>query len=196
MKFNVLVVAAMVITSVNAGRHKRLPGYPKNNDGPAPILSLDLSDDDDDVFQGPGPSKGELGDSLNIEEAYGAVPTCDPVLLRLHDLQDKIRNLVTEGQSCLQTLHELHVGLGRSSNEGNDEFFESLNELKAKMETVEINLFSLGDKYHQVLLRFEGCSSESRDSMTAEDLMKLENFFDNALKSLDDRIPQRFRRFQ
>ncbi|KAH6602887.1 hypothetical protein BASA61_000664 [Batrachochytrium salamandrivorans] len=161
MKFNVLVVAAMVITSVNAGRHKRLPGYPKNNDGPAPILSLDLSDDDD---------------------------------ITRFTRQDQ--NLVTEGQSCLQTLHELHVGLGRSSNEGNDEFFESLNELKAKMETVEINLFSLGDKYHQVLLRFEGCSSESRDSMTAEDLMKLENFFDNALKSLDDRIPQRFRRFQ
>ncbi|KAH9272604.1 hypothetical protein BASA83_005105 [Batrachochytrium salamandrivorans] len=83
MKFNVLIVAAMVITSVNAGRRKRLPSCLGGRYTSKSRVSLELTENNWGTSQESDPN--ETG------------PTCDDLEVKLRDFYDKIsaRNFIT-----------------------------------------------------------------------------------------------------
>ncbi|KAH9245128.1 hypothetical protein BASA81_017406 [Batrachochytrium salamandrivorans] len=99
MKFNVLVVAAMVITSVNAKWYDKFLGRSGDNDGQAPIVSLELTESNGGESQEPDPN--ETG------------PTCNDLEAKLLDLYGNIRarnSRVCYGAPELYKILEVDMG--------------------------------------------------------------------------------------
>ncbi|KAH6566681.1 hypothetical protein BASA60_009379 [Batrachochytrium salamandrivorans] len=131
MKVNVLVVAAMVIASVNAGGRKKGAGGHRHNDGsepsseavisrvyvPVPVVSLesassrDFSDEEWAVLEGRDPTSVQKARDL---KDFGIIktPDCDTLFAKLQDLQGRILQLSDKYSSCRLTLCGINIKRG------------------------------------------------------------------------------------
>ncbi|KAH6560620.1 hypothetical protein BASA61_003237 [Batrachochytrium salamandrivorans] len=120
MKFNVLVVAAMVITSVSAGKRKGLPGWLRNGGMTGSGSSYDTFDNEPEPPSQQGSSKNPSSMSQDIKPT-NKKEICDAIkakLLDLHDNLDSRNELLRVQMSGLYMI--MGGNLGMRFWEGND----------------------------------------------------------------------------
>ncbi|KAH9256866.1 hypothetical protein BASA82_001129 [Batrachochytrium salamandrivorans] len=119
MKFKALVVAAMVITSVNASWRRRFGSLFKQGDDSRPKSKAPFGLKMNPFFlqkrpvhgSGPGPSQDSLDDSS--DESQYSEPTdekdtiCGDIKAKLSGLQDSIDNLDIDFKKCMPEFYKL-----------------------------------------------------------------------------------------
>ncbi|KAH6596503.1 hypothetical protein BASA50_005053 [Batrachochytrium salamandrivorans] len=106
MKFNILVVAAMVITSVNAGWHRRPKVVSGSDDSkPGSVSSYELPEGDSSLSQDTVHTNKESSNDSDMNVVSENI-FCDFLTLAAKDLQ---RNLVERADEFRGHLASLHI---------------------------------------------------------------------------------------
>ncbi|KAH9249219.1 hypothetical protein BASA81_013068 [Batrachochytrium salamandrivorans] len=179
MKFNTLVVAAMVITSVNAGGHKRVRGWFARRGG----MSKDKPQDY-------WITKEKQDTGSNASESH---PICDPIALKLDGLRLKIKDrsngfwkYMPLSPRLLQTGDEsgnVNGDYRRNKNDQENELkikerqdpFTSYRINNPKLKKIKTEITGLKKKYSRVWTKFEKakCSTKHRQLVSPEEITKI-----------------------
>ncbi|KAH6570007.1 hypothetical protein BASA60_001856 [Batrachochytrium salamandrivorans] len=162
MKFKALVVAAMVITSVNAVWHEKGAGY---------------SGDHDDELGSVSPP-GLLGNDPNPPQESGATeydPKCDPILSELDSLQEKVEEVYLKLLRQIPDSYKQETGLNGLSHPELQGWLKQCYKDNPELQPIKQELIELEEKNRVAWIELvtEGCSIESRPYlMSPEDMIK------------------------
>ncbi|KAH9256547.1 hypothetical protein BASA81_005236 [Batrachochytrium salamandrivorans] len=203
MKFNSLVVAAMVIASVNAGGRKKSAGGHRHNDGsgpsseavisrvyvPVPVVpsesasSRDFSEEEWAVLEGRDPISVQKVRDL---KDYGTIktPDCDTLFGKLQDLQGRILQLSDKYSSCRLTLCKININADRFKPEEMDEYLKSHATASGTMQRARQVAITLKEEYERTWMSFEdaGCLNQSNRLFTPKEIDKWVIFLGNPVK--------------
>ncbi|KAH6583315.1 hypothetical protein BASA60_001497 [Batrachochytrium salamandrivorans] len=172
MKFNVLVVAAMVIASVNAGGADELPSGAEHSGGRSTtVVAEGSSRHKSNIPQIPEPKK---------------LPICEGLKLRLDELWDRAAILESELQDQLPEYLNLMKGLdlnGEKIEEGQlgSEQAAAYSALDSKdmfiLKTFDEEYGGVMEDYGMTWGEFERkCPAESRGVLSLEEMVQRDNF--------------------
>ncbi|KAH6584185.1 hypothetical protein BASA60_001068, partial [Batrachochytrium salamandrivorans] len=176
MKVNVLVVAAMVIASVNAGGRKKGAGGHRHNDDSMPrIHSQDLDHTN---------NKGDH--DLAKHEVYED-PDCKILSRTLLDLQASIVDLSGEYHDNRSTIFELQIKMKNSEDEENSEQRASYSLAHAAMQKIKLKAITLKGEYKGLWkdLLDAGCLVDFNYSLSPEEIGRLGVFLDEWIEPSD-----------
>ncbi|KAH6569536.1 hypothetical protein BASA61_003818 [Batrachochytrium salamandrivorans] len=185
MKFQALVVAAMVITSVNAGLLGKLPSEAENNGDESGLVSeQNLLQNDSDPSQDPEPTKEKQAGDLSDEDKKNQM--CNSILLTLYGLRSQIIGLAHQLRIQMLILNDLNI------EESRLDFWEIFGhflpkyEVRAKMQSIENKYATVMGKYYQTWQDLTGsdCPTESLKSMFPEEMIGLDAFLSDELRLL------------
>ncbi|KAH6560831.1 hypothetical protein BASA50_007424 [Batrachochytrium salamandrivorans] len=212
MKFNVLVVAAMVITSVNAGGRKGFPGWFKKGGKLKSVLTRGLprkelslpqtpkvmpteekpandlyhsyydSDDPDD------PDDPDDLDDLDDSGGENAKPNpvCDPLISGSLQFKKDIIELVHEFENQMKDLKALDDVVDDLSPDELKDYSVLRSKVRTELENIEDEYTDLMEKYHGYLqgLAINKCWTKSLHLKLPKDLMTLDALLSEDLKLL------------
>ncbi|KAH6570793.1 hypothetical protein BASA62_004142, partial [Batrachochytrium salamandrivorans] len=173
----VLVVAAMVITSVNAGLLGKLPSEAENSgDESGSVSEQNLLQKDGNPSQDPEPTKEKQAGDLSDEDKKNQI--CNSILLELYDLRGRIIGLVHQLRVQMLTINDLNIKKSHLKPEEMDTHALSKYEVRAKMQSIENKYATVMGEYYQTWqdLAGSGCPTESLKSMFPEEMIDLDAF--------------------
>ncbi|KAH6569964.1 hypothetical protein BASA50_008667 [Batrachochytrium salamandrivorans] len=191
MKFNALVVAAMVITSAHAGQFGLFtswlginggnqdpvssPDSPEH--GPGSVLPSNSQDSTLDDAQDPDPYNQDPVDGSDDGDKK---PTCDSIIDDLKKLQVKMLGLDEQFRNQLPTLYELKSRADGLKDEEMDDYHVSRKEVETTLEDIKAEFINLSAKYSEgwVTLIADGCWNDYLHLMSPEGMMQISMFFD------------------
>ncbi|KAH9262719.1 hypothetical protein BASA83_013758 [Batrachochytrium salamandrivorans] len=203
MKVNVLVVAAMVIASVNAGGRKKGAGGHRHNDGsepsseavisrvyvPVPVVSLesassrDFSDEEWALLEGRDPTSVQKARDL---KDFGIIktPDCDTLFAKLQDLQGRILQLSDKYSSCRLTLCGINIKADSSKSNEIAGYLTSHATASGTMQRARQVAITLKEEYEETWMSFldAGCLNQSNRLFTPEEIGKWVIFLGNPVK--------------
>ncbi|KAH6570199.1 hypothetical protein BASA62_004432 [Batrachochytrium salamandrivorans] len=174
MKFNTLVVAAMVIASVNATWNSKVPGCLRGSCGSRPRLSRGVGETGSDTPQGPKIIEKGLASNPHMKGDSQEL-TCNAILLGLYDLQKDILELSCEFRYNRLSLYIIHSGATTLTDETIEASTASSFKVKAELETIEAEFAKFEAEYHRVWGQLEqnSCSAKYYNTMSPKELLKV-----------------------
>ncbi|KAH6560346.1 hypothetical protein BASA50_003326 [Batrachochytrium salamandrivorans] len=200
MRFNALVVAAMVITSVNAvgrGGFRSLLGGNGHRTGSGPsygTLEEDLESEltQDPPAHGPEPvsSQGlsrDEWDGLRVPKNAKKDPICDPIVIELSKLWLKVYVLNCEFRALMPVYYKLMKGEDENGKKIKKRKLKSKqtaaylalsDEHKAKLREFKAEYAGATEKYDETWKQLiaKECSTEYSGLSSMEDMIKWEHF--------------------
>ncbi|KAH6563559.1 hypothetical protein BASA50_008626 [Batrachochytrium salamandrivorans] len=175
MKFQALVVAAMVIASVNAGLPDKLPSEAENSsDESGSVSEQNLLPKDGDAFQALRRTKKEEKGQNPIVYNTDNDRTCTILLIELRDLYQDI--VFLHGLFHEQMLISLDSKdkVNNMNTEEIEDHSTFQDEAASELEGIKKELASLEQTYHKTWDQFVGigCSVESHISLSPEEMAK------------------------
>ncbi|KAH6586851.1 hypothetical protein BASA50_000215 [Batrachochytrium salamandrivorans] len=151
MKFKALVVAAMVIASVNAKRYRKRLVYPEENDKKSSPVPLSNSIENDQYL-----FKERLsGEEKPADDSNGGNAKIDLACKRMYsilkDLQTKIREFDDESYGYWSTLRSLENKINSLKAEEKKNYSTSYNEISAKLKVNRKKSTLLKKEYCEVV---------------------------------------------
>ncbi|KAH6591499.1 hypothetical protein BASA50_008675 [Batrachochytrium salamandrivorans] len=194
MKVKALIVAAMVITSVNAGWLDRFinwlgykydselvfpPSIPEH--GPGSVLPSNLPDSTLDDAQDLDPYNQEPGDGSNDGDEE---LTCDSIIADLTKLQVKMLELAEDFQDQLPAFYELKSRADDLKDEEMDNYHVSRREVEAMLEDIKAEFTYLNARYSEdwADLTHKGCWNDYLHLMAPAEMTQISMFL-NVLQS-------------
>ncbi|KAH9246146.1 hypothetical protein BASA81_016314 [Batrachochytrium salamandrivorans] len=164
MKFNALVVAAMVVTSVNAGLVKELMGCFRGSC-------------ESDEFQD---SEGVEDDRGNGSKVYDidAKLTCDTIVSILDNLYNQMLEL-SDGVPSLQSISSSPNGKTNNLKAGDTDYFVSQDEATSKLEAIKKDYVDVKAQYDGLQVEFiqKECSTKGYTLISQEKMLKMDKLF-------------------
>ncbi|KAH6570534.1 hypothetical protein BASA62_004312 [Batrachochytrium salamandrivorans] len=173
MRVNILVVAAMVITSVNAGLIKESKDLPSDDLNQESVQSKE----EWDVFQESEPSKnGQCDDSDDAEKTK----ICNRMLFIAEKIQASIFDLADDFRINLPIPDAPNRGandLEPEAREGHAEFY---SQIKDEQKAIKEKATFLKGKYEEIWEKIvkTGCPTESTRLLSPEDMAIVAIFLD------------------
>ncbi|KAH6599537.1 hypothetical protein BASA61_002522 [Batrachochytrium salamandrivorans] len=172
MKFSALVVAAMVITSVSAGKRKRIRGCSEGDDSNSgSVPPPELLESDGGPFQALGPTQEKPADDLNMNGTKKDL-VCGPIVSQLALLLATTSDLYWDWRRIYVRYNRIERGDSLSPEEmGNH--YASRND-DPEMQKIESKL-DLLEKEHRAAwakLVKKNCPIKSFQSMSPERVIK------------------------
>ncbi|KAH6577969.1 hypothetical protein BASA60_003816 [Batrachochytrium salamandrivorans] len=196
MKVNALVVAAMVITSVNASPFgifkvwlgidsgSQEPASPSDSPehGPGLVLPSDSQDSTLNDTQDLDPYNQDPADGSNDGDEES---TCDSIIADLKELQVKMLGLDEQFRNQLPTLYELKSRVDDLKDEEMDDYHASRREVEATLEDIKAEFINSSAKYSEgwATLIAKGCLDDHVHLMSPEGMMQISMFFDELQSS-------------
>ncbi|KAH6589465.1 hypothetical protein BASA50_007158 [Batrachochytrium salamandrivorans] len=179
MKFRALVVAAMVIASVNAG------GRDKAMECVGRICRLGQRLSHNSPDNGPG------GHNLKGHDA-AKPPDCDTLFFTLKDLQTSILGLSEEYHDGRSTICELQTIMENLEDEEDSEHRASQSLAHATMEDIKLKAITLKEEHKRTWMSFlnAGCSVKFNYLLSPEEIGGLGVFTSDETESSDCRRDQ------
>ncbi|KAH6591483.1 hypothetical protein BASA50_008659 [Batrachochytrium salamandrivorans] len=195
MKVNALVVAAMVITSVNADWLDRFinwlgyrydselvfpPSIPEH--GPGSVLPSNLPDSTLDDAQDLDPYNQEPGDGSNDGDKK---PTCNSIIADLKKLQVKMIELAQKYQDQLPAFYDLKSRVDGLKDEEMDDYHASRREVEATLEDIKAEFTNLNARYSEgwATLTGKGCVDDYIQLMAPAEMTQIGIFLDELQSS-------------
>ncbi|KAH6589853.1 hypothetical protein BASA61_005459 [Batrachochytrium salamandrivorans] len=181
MKFNALVVAAMVITSVNAGLFgKATNPFKKSGGGSMSEQLYDPLENDEDIFQESEPTKnGQYDDSDDAEKTQD----CNRMFTIAEKIQDNIFDLADDFRINLPIPDAPNSGandLKPEAREGHAEFY---SQIKDEQKAIKEKATFLKEKYEEnweKIVKTE-CPTESVRLLSPEEMMEIGIYLDKQM---------------
>ncbi|KAH6566651.1 hypothetical protein BASA60_009347 [Batrachochytrium salamandrivorans] len=185
MKVNVLVVAAMVITSVNAGGCGGLWSCFKG------ICGSKSGSSQDPPRQNLGKSKGRDPISTNKGghdlKGHGTVklPDCDTLFSTLKDLQTSIFMLFGKYLQSKSTISRLDIKIDNSKPRKANKYHELQSIAKATMEDIKLKAIILKEEYEETWMSFEDaeCLNQSNRLLPPKKIGNIRMFLNDQTES-------------
>ncbi|KAH6580109.1 hypothetical protein BASA60_003011 [Batrachochytrium salamandrivorans] len=150
MKFNILVVAAMVITSVNAGWHRRPKVVPGGDDSkPGSVSSQDLSEGDSSMSQDTDHTNKESSNDSDTNVVSENI-FCDFLTLAAKDLQASLVERADEFRGHLASLHMLQETAETLKEEQMENHSASTERVNGILEAIKKEFAKLLKEYYEV----------------------------------------------
>ncbi|KAH6601546.1 hypothetical protein BASA61_001925 [Batrachochytrium salamandrivorans] len=198
MKFNVLVIAAMVIASVNAGgRKKGASGHRHNDDSMPrsgapfglkvyPLFPQKRPVHDSDTLQDLDHTNNKGDHDLAKHEVYED-PDCKILSRTLLDLQASIVDLSGEYHDNRSTIFELQIKMKNSEDEEHSEQRASQSLAHAAMQKIKLEAITLKGEYKRLWknLLDAGCLVDFNYSLSPEEIGRLGVFLDEWIEPSD-----------
>ncbi|KAH6564268.1 hypothetical protein BASA62_008007 [Batrachochytrium salamandrivorans] len=198
MKVNVLVVAAMVIASVNAGGRKKGAGGHRHNDDSMPrsgapfglkvypLFPQKRPVHDSDTPQDLDHTNNKGDHDLAKHEVYED-PDCKILSRTLLDLQASIVDLSGEYHDNRSTIFELQIKMKNSEDEENGEQRASYSLAHAAMQKIKLKAITLKGEYKGLWkdLLDAGCLVDFNYSLSPEEIGRLGVFLDEWIEPSD-----------
>ncbi|KAH6585526.1 hypothetical protein BASA50_001135 [Batrachochytrium salamandrivorans] len=183
MKVKALVVAAMVITSVNAGWRRRFKDLFGGNGGkPRSVFPQDLSMNEWSMSQDTEPTKKESADDSNMN-GIGKNLICDFLISIAEDLHRNIFGNVDEYRSHLSVLYTLQGKAENLKEEEKEDHSASFEHVNGRLQAIKGEFTSLKDRYLEMLKQLvrNECMTESVHLTSPEDMERIDIFLDELL---------------
>ncbi|KAH6593576.1 hypothetical protein BASA50_007245 [Batrachochytrium salamandrivorans] len=183
MKFRALVVAAMVITSVNAVWHERLPDCVGRICRLGSASSRDFSDEEWAELKGLDP--------ISIKEAndlkdYGTIktPDCWSLFSKLQKLQKRITKLSDKYSSCQSALCKIKIKTDSSKFDEVDEYLTSHSTIEFTVQKIKELAITLKEEYKETWISFLNakCLDQSNPFFSPSKIGELKIFLDDSMK--------------
>ncbi|KAH6596505.1 hypothetical protein BASA50_005055 [Batrachochytrium salamandrivorans] len=175
MKFNILVVAAMVITSVNAGWHRRPKVVPGSDDSkPGSVSSHDLSEGDSSLSQDTVHTNKESSNDSDTNVVSENI-FCDFLTLAAKDLQRNLVERADEFRDHLASLHMLQEKEDTLKDEQMENHSASTERVNGILEAIKEEFAKLQKEYREVweMLKNNGCLVEDYYLIDPQDMARV-----------------------
>ncbi|KAH6601474.1 hypothetical protein BASA61_001957 [Batrachochytrium salamandrivorans] len=177
MKVNVLVVAAMVIASVNAVWHERLPDCVGRICESWFASSRDFSEKEWNKLKGRDPTSVQDAHDLN---EYGIIknPDCWSLFAKLKDLQKRITRLSDKYSSCQSALCKIKIKTDSSKSNEIAEYLKSHSTIELTVQKIERAATALRKEYKETWISFLNakCLDQSNPFFSPSKIEELEIF--------------------
>ncbi|KAH9271406.1 hypothetical protein BASA83_006498 [Batrachochytrium salamandrivorans] len=183
MKVKALVVAAMVITSVNAGWRRKPRVFVGGDDSkPGSVFSQDLTETGPSMSQDIEPTKKESADDSNMN-GIGKNLICDFLISKAEGLHRNIFGNVDEYRSHLSVLYILQEKAENLKEEEKEDHSASFERVNGGLQAIKEEFTSLKDRYLQILKQLvrNECMTESVHLTSPEDMERIDIFLDELL---------------
>ncbi|KAH6563522.1 hypothetical protein BASA50_002552 [Batrachochytrium salamandrivorans] len=185
MKFQALVVAAMVVTSVNAGLLGKLPSEAENSgDESGSVSEQNLLQNDSDPSQDPEPTKEKQAGDLSDEDKKNQI--CNSILLTLYGLRGQIIRLAHQLRVQMLIINDLNIKRNHLYFWEIPGHFLSKYEARAELQSIENKYATVMGEYYQTWqdLTGSGCPTESLKSMFPKEMIDIDVFLSDELRLL------------
>ncbi|KAH6573835.1 hypothetical protein BASA50_000294 [Batrachochytrium salamandrivorans] len=196
MRVNALFVAAMVITSVNAGWLDTFMGWfgiDRGNQGlvsspnlpehgPGSVLPSDSQDSTLDDARDLDPYNQEPGDGSNDGDEE---LTCDSIIADLTKLQVKMLELYGQFRAQLPAFYDLKSRAGDLKDEEMDDYHASRREVEAMLEGIKAEFTNSNARYSEdwATLIDKGCLDDYVYLMSPVEMTQISMFLDELQSS-------------
>ncbi|KAH6563028.1 hypothetical protein BASA50_011392 [Batrachochytrium salamandrivorans] len=172
MKFSALVVAAMVITSVSAGKRKRIRGCSEGDDSNSgSVPPPELLESDGGPSQESDPTEENPADGLDMNGTKEGLD-CGPIVAQLYFLRGEAVSFYWDWRRIYARYNRIERENGLSPEEmGNH--YASRND-DPEMQEIESKLDLLEEEYRAAwgVVLSENCFTDSLESMSPERVIK------------------------
>ncbi|KAH6588386.1 hypothetical protein BASA50_010752 [Batrachochytrium salamandrivorans] len=147
MKVNVLVAAAMVITSVNAGWHRRLRSlFGRNDRRPGSVFPQDLTETGSSMSQDTEPTNKESSNDSDMN-GIGKNLICDFLISTTKGLQASLVGHADEFRGHLALLHILQAREDTLKDEQRESHSASTGRVNGRLEAIKGEFAKLQAEY-------------------------------------------------
>ncbi|KAH6580111.1 hypothetical protein BASA60_003013 [Batrachochytrium salamandrivorans] len=175
MKFNILVVAAMVITSVNAGWHRRPKVVSGSDDSkPGSVSSYELPEGDSSLSQDTVHTNKESSNDSDMNVVSENI-FCDFLTLAAKDLQRNLVERADEFRGHLASLHILQEKEETLKDEQRENHSASTGRVNGILEAIKKEFAKLEKEYREVwgMLKNNGCLVEDYYLIDPQDMARV-----------------------
>ncbi|KAH6566679.1 hypothetical protein BASA60_009377 [Batrachochytrium salamandrivorans] len=156
MKFRALVIAAMVIASVNAGGHDKLPsGVENSGDVSKAESKQSLLQKNGAELKGRDPTSVKKTNNLKDYDTVKP-PNCKILFAKLKRLQKRILQLSDKYNNCRLTLCKIHIKADSPKSGKVNKYFKSHSTTSGTMQKARQKATALKEEYEETWTSFEG----------------------------------------
>ncbi|KAH6561597.1 hypothetical protein BASA61_009146 [Batrachochytrium salamandrivorans] len=187
MKFNALVAAAMVITSVNAGLLGRIASVLRRND------RMTISGSSRGLLRKKWDASQDL-DHTNNKDVHDLAkhdiyedPECNALFIILHGLQDNISILSGKYRKSKATISRLHIKVKNSKSKKADKYCASYSLTSTTMKEIRLKAIILRKGHAEFWKDFSNaqCPAKLNQLSPPDEIGKIEMFLGDPMESSD-----------
>ncbi|KAH6593574.1 hypothetical protein BASA50_007243 [Batrachochytrium salamandrivorans] len=185
MKFRALVIAAMVIASVNAGGHDKLPsGVENSGDVSKAESKQSLLQKNGAELKGRDPTSVKKTNNLKDYDTVKP-PNCKILFAKLKRLQKRILQLSDKYNNCRLTLCKIHIKADSPKSGKVNKYFKSHSTTSGTMQKARQKATALKEEYEETWTSFEGagCLDIFDQLLSPSKIGELKIFLGNSMKS-------------